>query len=137
MSKKLGIITYHSAYNYGSVFQAYALQQYLVNQFPGCQIKMINYRLEKQKEYYKIVRFQFGKMALIKDILQLPILNKRITRSQKFENFINEKFLLTSEYTEPEEVYDIYSDFDIIISGSDQIWNKHSCELHTNEWKYI
>lgn len=137
MNLKIGIITYHSAYNYGSVFQAYALQQYLVDQFPDCQIQMINYRLEKQREYYKIVRFQFGKMALIKDILQFPIINKRLMRSRRFEQFINDRFLLTPEYTQPEEIYGVYDSFDVIISGSDQIWNKHSCELHTNEWKYI
>ena len=29
MKKKIGIITYHSAYNFGSVLQAYATQQIL------------------------------------------------------------------------------------------------------------
>lgn len=61
MSKKLGIITYHSAYNYGSVFQAYALQQYLVNQFPGCQIKMINYRLENKRNIIRLSDFNLEK----------------------------------------------------------------------------
>lgn len=29
MPKTVGVITYHAAYNYGSVLQAYATQEYL------------------------------------------------------------------------------------------------------------
>lgn len=43
MEKKVGVITYHSAYNFGSVLQAYATQK--VVQELGYEVKIINYRM--------------------------------------------------------------------------------------------
>lgn len=42
MNKKVGIITYHAAHNYGSMLQAYALQQTILRMGFDCEI--INFR---------------------------------------------------------------------------------------------
>ena len=62
---KYGIITYHSAYNYGSVFQAYATQWALDK--IGIKAEVINYRPEEQNYFYKkLYRFKYGvKTAVI------------------------------------------------------------------------
>lgn len=49
--KKVGIITFHAAYNYGSMLQAYALQQVILSMGYDCEI--INFRSPAQKRQYK------------------------------------------------------------------------------------
>jgi len=43
--KKVGVITLHRARNYGSLLQAYALQEYLENS--GCEVTMLDYYPER------------------------------------------------------------------------------------------
>ena len=50
MADKVGIITYHAAYNFGSVLQAYATQE-IINQL-GFSAELINYRMNEQKNIY-------------------------------------------------------------------------------------
>lgn len=47
--EKVGIITFHAAHNYGSMLQAYALQQVILNM--GYQCEIINFRTERQKTF--------------------------------------------------------------------------------------
>lgn len=132
--KKVGLITYHAAYNYGSVFQAYALCKKVNNL--GYDCKIINYRMPSQQAYYAMYRTQFGLKTFIKDLLKLPIHKERKIRSEKFEQFI-QKMPLTAETVEPEETLELMKEYPVVLSGSDQIWNKHSCELHWSDWKYM
>lgn len=132
---KIGIITYHAAYNFGSVLQAYATQQAVKKL--GLPAEIINYRLKEQKRYYQQYRFSYGIKTVIKDLMQLPVHHKRLERKAAFEKFINSYLHLSKEMEEPEQVTEYYENYDIIISGSDQIWNKHSCELMHNDWKYM
>ena len=120
---KIGIITYHSAYNYGSVLQAYATQ--VAVKKLGFDAEIINYRMREQKKIYALYRNGFGLKILLKDLMQIPIQGKRIQRIKKFESFINKKLFITKECSTPKEVQTIWEKYSIIISGSDQIWNKH------------
>lgn len=133
--KKIGIITYHSAYNYGSVLQAYATQK-MVNKIAG-DSEIVNYRMKEQKAFYSLYRTKYGVKTLITDLLQLPVHKKRKRRAEKFEKFINNELKLTAEIEEADEISSVWSDVNTMISGSDQIWNKHSCELEHNDWKYM
>lgn len=135
MKKKIGIITYHAAYNYGSALQAYATQEII--KLLGYDAKIINYRMIEQKKYYAIIRTKFGKKRFIEDISQLPLVKQKILRSKRFEEFFNDYYDLTYEFSNPDEIYEFENKFEVFISGSDQIWNKHSCELNWNEWKYM
>ena len=87
MEKKVGVITYHSAYNFGSVLQAYATQK--VVQELGYEVKIINYRMQSQFQYYSMLHFNYGIKTFLKDLLHLPQLNKYITRKKRFEQFIS------------------------------------------------
>ena len=130
------IITYHSAYNFGSVLQAYATQQAVMNIVGNAEI--INYRMNEQKRYYeKLYRRNYGSKAFIKDLLMLPVHDKRKKKAKAFEKFFKEKLILSKEVSEPEEVAELWGKYDTIISGSDQIWCKRSNELRNNQWKYI
>lgn len=134
--KKTGIITYHAAYNYGSVLQAFATQKVVetLNQ----DVEIVNYRMLEQRRFYSLYRpFEFGKSAVAKDLLQLPIHAKRKKRQQEFEKFFSGFMKLSKEFSEPKDIAQIWNKYDIVISGSDQIWNKHSCELEHNDWRYM
>ncbi|WP_294157302.1 polysaccharide pyruvyl transferase family protein [uncultured Clostridium sp.] len=131
---KIGIITYHSAYNFGSVLQA-AATQYAVNKL-GYETEILNYRMESQYDFYKLSRKK-GIKSIIKKLLYGKKIKELEERELRFEKFITEKMNLTDEFSKPESVKLFYRDFDTIISGSDQIWNKHSNELCNVDWKYM
>lgn len=50
--KSVGIITFHASHNYGSMLQAYALQQVVKNLGYDCEI--INFRTKRQKDLYEV-----------------------------------------------------------------------------------
>lgn len=131
---RIGLITYHAAYNYGSVFQAYALCKKVNDLGYSCEI--INYRMPSQRSYYALYRTQYGIKTFIKDILKLPLHHERIERNHKFEQFI-QKMPLSAETVEPEETLELMKQYPVVLSGSDQIWNKHSCEMDRSDWKYM
>lgn len=130
------LITYHSAYNFGSALQAYATQQILEQL--GCHVEIINYRLKEQKDFYqRLYRTKYGLKAAVNDLTMLPVHKKRKERAEAFEEFFTTYFTLSSEVSEPRDVKELWSCYDTVISGSDQIWNKHSCELEHNSWNYM
>lgn len=133
--KKIGIITFHAAYNFGSVLQAYALQEYLRKK--GFEVEIINYRMKEQKNCYKMFRTDYGVKIFLNDTLGIFYLNKKIERKKSFEQFINNYLVLTQEFADPIEFLEYNDKYDVYISGSDQIWNKHANELHNVEWKYM
>ena len=132
---KVGIITYHAAYNYGSVLQAFATQEAIAKN--DMESEIINYRFEEQRNIYAMYRIHCGFKKFAKDVLLLPIHFKRINRKNKFEKFIRERLKISKELAEPEEALEHLEKYDILISGSDQIWNKHSLELENVDWKYM
>jgi len=133
---KVGIITYHSAYNFGSVLQALATQE-AINSL-GFKADIVNYRMKRQKQYYqKLYRTAFGAKTFIKDFIMMPVMGKRIQRAKAFEQFIESRLNLTKEFELPEAAMEVFADYPCIISGSDQIWNFHSNELEGQSFDYI
>ena len=134
--KNVGLITYHSAYNYGSALQAYATQEAI--QLLGHDVEIINYRMAEQNYFYKkLYHFRYGKTAAVRDLLQIPMHSKRILRARNFEAFMRDYLILTNEMSEPEQISSMWDRYDVIVSGSDQIWNKDSVEFRHNDLKYM
>ena len=110
---KISIITLHSAMNYGSMLQAYALQQFLLES--GNDVELIDYRPHyvesegnKTKEFVKKILFLKNYMA----------------RKRNFNLFIK-KHMITSKilYKTYEELRSAPPESDCYITGSDQLWN--------------
>lgn len=120
--KKIGILTFHCAHNYGAVLQCYALQETLKKL--GYDVEIIDYRPKYIVNAYKIFNMHHFisrnpiKMAK-KCFNEFLSIYMRIKRYYVFEKFINKKLKL-SEYLINNE---IPSKYDIYIIGSDQIWN--------------
>lgn len=123
----VGIITFHAAYNFGSALQAFALQEAVKR--AGYRPKILNYRLKGQRHYYSLLRPWYGPRTFVKDLMQLPVLPGRIAKRTRFENFMQNHMHLTEEFRDPNEASKFANQFDCVISGSDQIWNSHACEL--------
>ena len=119
--KKVGIITYHSSDNYGSVLQAYALSKYL-SKF--CDVEIIDYRKPEVKELYKIFKPANNKFNVITNIynaLYYTPLNKRKNKYEKFrQNYMN---LSECEINSKEKLAEFVKRYDYLICGSDQVWN--------------
>ncbi len=133
--KKIGIITYHAAYNFGSVLQAYATQ--CAVEKLGYEPEIINYRMTEQKKFYELYRTKYGKLNFLQDLAEFPLHGKRRARAINYEEFFAKYLKMTEEFCEPEEMQEIAKRYDVIISGSDQLFNKHSCEFTCNDWKYM
>lgn len=130
----VGIITYHAAYNFGSVLQAYATQRAVEKL--GHRATIINYRPATQRNYYELYRWKISPKFLIKDLTMLPVQQERRLRQERYEEFISGRLKLTEkEYIDRAELAELSDSFDTYISGSDQIINKHSNELESDSWE--
>lgn len=114
--KKIGIITFHFEDNYGAVLQAFALQKYLLNL--NFNVEIIDFRSQnmilanKRKGIKLWINFLFA-FFWIKQ------------REKKFENF-RKKYLKRSNkiFFRTEDLEKNILDYDLLIAGSDQIWNQ-------------
>ena len=91
--KNIGIITFQNANNYGAVYQAFALKKTVEKQ--GLNVSVINY--------------------------DSPSMGLKSVQQSQFKDFIDRHLNLTKEYMSKQEIDT--SEFDAIISGSDQVWN--------------
>lgn len=116
--KKVAIMTFHKAHNYGAVLQAFALSKTIARL--GYDVSFADLQHEKISEGYRLVPSTSGNstLSIIKGYVHffLDPFNKT-KRSKGFNNFIKNNFkLLEVNSNIPKLV-------DTIVLGSDQIWN--------------
>ena len=92
--KKIDIITFHSAHNYGAILQVYALQKVLGKEN---DVEVINYRNNNIDNTYKLINPETLKTILKSIIKNILYFRRNITRYNKFENIIKERLNLTKE----------------------------------------
>ena len=120
---KIGIITWFSGGNYGTNLQAIALQKYLRN--IGYYVRIINFEVEsrrkEKKTFWQKVQRQPQKYATR---YALKKYKKQIeSRYQKMKKEVQENCNFTARISCEQDYIDICNGFDILICGSDQIWN--------------
>ena len=127
---KVGIITFHASHNYGSMLQAYALQQTVLRLGHECEI--INFRTEKQRCGYRPFWCDNHWKHMIKAFLYPILAIEDIRKHQLFENFLYSKLILSKQLYKNNEDLKFYGlDYDAYISGSDQIWNTTCFDFET------
>ncbi|WP_318513959.1 polysaccharide pyruvyl transferase family protein [Photobacterium leiognathi] len=115
--KKIGIMTFHRAHNYGAVLQAYALNKTIQNL--GYDVGFVDIQHPNIAEGYRLVptinnnKILFTFKGYIHFLLD-PL--RKIKRSKGFDNFIKCNFSLIS-------VGEKEKTLDVVVLGSDQIWN--------------
>ena len=117
---KIGILTFHTALNFGALLQTYALYKILRDK--GENVKIINYKSTFNEKRFapKSLRYFLNPRTLYGIIFRngLEFRNKLV-----FENFLNKNLELTSPIYDRKDLAKINDDFDIFIAGSDQVWN--------------
>ncbi|MDE5551911.1 MAG: polysaccharide pyruvyl transferase family protein, partial [Muribaculaceae bacterium] len=121
--KKTATITFHASHNYGSMLQAYALQQTLLSL--GVENDILNFRTPRQKEVYRDPRnippikgFQLKNRikAVLGKILYKDnneILGRKYDR---FENFITNQLKVTNEFESLDAPASPVMDYDYYIA---------------------
>ena len=134
---RIGVITIEQVGNYGAELQCYATQKVLQN--IGCDAEVIDYC------YYKDYRYKDSKMSepsvpmtfkeRIFYVLKYRIVNRFVDkvlllfnsniarRNSRFAAFHAENTKMSRKYMSMPEVYEASMDYDIIVTGSDQVWN--------------
>jgi len=117
--KKIGIITFHRAYNYGAILQCYALQEIL--KYRGHDVYIIDYR-SKLFNQYKLSNYFKRKnlIAVLLGIISLKFLRIYI-KNRRYERFISENLKTTKEVFVSSDIENL--GFDLVVVGSDQVWN--------------
>ena len=119
----IGILTFHRAYNYGAVIQAYALLQEC-KKIGLEKVEIIDYIIPTLTDYTDIISVKNGPKRFMKSFLLLPRISKRISRKKKFNNFINNRMTLSPwKVDKADDMKKIIERYNSIIVGSDQIWN--------------
>lgn len=128
--KKVGIITYHRYYNYGTALQAYALQKAIDN-IEGYQAELIDFRLhdEKQLSRWQLILLRIRRIpAYIKEWKRVKAIKKYSPEFAKKKPFFDEFFknvFVTSPttYHTFAELKKSAPEYDIMVTGSDQTWS--------------
>lgn len=118
---KIGLITFHRAENYGAALQCRALYTYL--SVLGNSVEIIDYKQESMEKSYRIFPI-FRRNIFILGLQYIStILNYRRwkERKEKFQNFLAD--VHKTQVMTMNEICQAYFDYDLIITGSDQVWN--------------
>ena len=130
MEKTVGIITMHCVENYGSYVQTLATYRFIKSL--GYNPIVINYKYpnkihletgeaHNQKKYESLSISVLIAKIINKLRRNLHGIDKKLVKS-KFDAFYR-NLQLTREFISPEDLSENCPEFDIYISGSDQIWN--------------
>ena len=140
MKQKVGIITFHAAWNYGAILQCTALYRKLESM--GYEVQVIDYQpadrverlirnpiresvalyrsLEGRKCAYKLFR---AALRFVRCILDLKKVTGIRRKKHGFEDFRNKYLSMTCRYVSLDELQRNPPDFDAYFCGSDQLWN--------------
>lgn len=123
MDKKIGILTFHAADNYGAVLQAYALQHYLEEK--GNQVEIIDFvppHVEKANSIFYVAKRGMLSKWIVRGLI---ILNYRKLKRRKngFDHFRRVYLHLSRKFTSVEDIKANELGKHVYISGSDQVFN--------------
>lgn len=119
--RKCGIVTFHSAHNYGSVLQSYAMV--MIMKKLGLDAELIDFRHPHTTAIYEWKLWTAYKNWKwnIKDFILRGILGIGKKREKVFRDFIDTKLPMSQRVSNRNEIPP--TDYDVLVCGSDQIWN--------------
>ena len=119
--KKIGILTFNRAINYGAQLQCFALFHAL-KEFKK-DVFVLDYRCQEIEQSYSGVNsFKSLLKSAARTILHPVYARKNAIRKKRFKNFSKHKYELSKKYTS-NNFQDIDKDFGCVVVGSDQVWN--------------
>ncbi len=123
--KKIGILTFHRAHNYGASLQCLALEKFIKDRDKMAEVKIINYVNKKIDYDYSLFRIDYTSIyTIIKSFISsLIFLPKNVVRRKIYNKFIYSFLECTTICKNIKDVEKITRNYDFLIAGSDQIWN--------------
>lgn len=129
--EKIGILTFHRADNYGAVLQNYALVKCIQSFNENISVETIDYRCQAiEKPYQGFVYDSKGKTGILylkgytRSFLRyIKNYSKIKRRRNAFEAFRKTNLNMTSKSFDDYNVSELSDTFDLVITGSDQVWN--------------
>lgn len=122
---KLGLLTFHTAANYGAALQAYAFEKFLTDKGYDCEY--INYVNKSRAHEYSMNwhiwdSLRHGKLtSALAYLAGSPFMS---LRKKKFERFYNKNLVQTKKvYHNSKEAEELNDKYDYFVIGSDQVWN--------------
>ncbi len=120
---KIGIITFHWADNCGAVLQAYALSRSINETKEGCDAEIVDYVcLDCVKPYRPFVFENKTLKGLIIGILR-GVKNFPFWVKKHYGFVMFRKLIPISKRYSKVQLFNGESDYDVWITGSDQVWN--------------
>lgn len=138
---KVGIITTHRAINFGAVLQGFALNR-SINKIPEVKCEVIDY-IPNEKNFGRDITYKFdGLRNIIYSLILFGNRKYRLGHSKKvdfFDQFVDKHITKSlKNYTFTQDFHPDINSYDVLICGSDQIWNLSLIDdpiffLHFNE----
>lgn len=116
----IGIITFNRLFNFGSALQTYALNKYLNT--AGYHTITIDYIQKEQEKSFAYYEKNKNILSICRNIQRFIYKNQAMTSRSRFRSFA-EKYIPKTVPLSYSELKGAGKKFDIIICGSDQIWN--------------
>lgn len=120
--QKIGILTFHSACNYGAFLQTMSLQNYMASQ-NGVDCSVIHYCPEYIESEYSVnplrLKNKKAKMLLLHVLRSKDICK----RNRLFEQFRKQYLHLSERCSDLKGFMKVARRYDKVIVGSDQVWN--------------
>lgn len=120
---KIGIITIHYGFNFGSVLQAYALCHYLNDEVENMDAKLINYIPPRYSFKRRYLTTNKVNNPLKKVVYLMLVAPQRIKNQRIFEGFLKKNVPMTHKIFNINEAQKVTTSYDLLITGSDQVWN--------------
>lgn len=115
---KIGIITMHRVVNYGSALQAFATQWALKTL--GYDSELIDYEFQKPVKVYSSRQKIVHAIVAVRDFLRGSP-NKK--KQERFDAFYLDNYALTNDRYTRDSITADPPQYDVYLSGSDQVWN--------------
>ena len=126
--KKVGIITFHFADNFGAVLQTYALSK-TIEKF-DLEVEIIDYVPKKLRDFYNLYPnviyaiSEYGILSTIRILINKTYnLRRNIIRTRNFNLFRNSHFKVSKKINNLNQLKEEKFTYNYCIVGSDQVWN--------------
>lgn len=123
---KVATITFHNTTNYGAALQCYALHRTL--QLLGAESEVIQYNGPYLNKPYKIAALK--EKGVVRYILGNIWTLLRMPRSKHFKKF--QSNIQLTRCVNEKNIYELEEEYDLFITGSDQVWNGSLTAYDTN-----
>ena len=118
--KKVGIVTFHQALNYGAKLQAYALQNFLEDN--GIDNDIIDYTCHFM--YTRLIRpIRVGNKNKIKSFIRSLVTMRQTGIDRRKSVEFRNKYMKLSRPFDADNIKGASDEYSAFVTGSDQVWN--------------